>query len=170
MLFDLNRCSVLRRSSQCHFPALVGVFSCGYLHFGLLGLVPAFLSELARHFAVAPTALTPRLSSGEVLLSFLSFVCCTVSTGTTPAFLLILCSSCNLLLPIKQYGEVPVEIRGSSHVCTGKCSNPYGEVHILRTGKFTSFRRFPWLNAHKRTGKFTPKGFNTVRESSQEPS
>jgi hypothetical protein len=47
------------------------------------------------------------------------------------------------LLPIKQYGEVHVEIRGSSHVCTGKCSDLYGEVHILRTGKFLSEDRFP---------------------------
>jgi hypothetical protein len=51
--------------------------------------------------------------------------------------------SCNLLLPIKQYGEVHVEIRGSSHACTGKYSDPYGEVHILRTGKFISDHRFP---------------------------
>jgi hypothetical protein len=62
---------------------------------------------------------------------------------TTPVSLLFSCISCNLLLPIKEYGEVHVEIRGSSHVCTGKCSDLYGEVHILRTGKFTSDHRFP---------------------------
>ena len=68
---------------------------------------------------------------------------CTASTGTTPVSLLSSCISCNLLLPIKEYGEVHVEIRGSSHDCTGKCSDSYREVHICRTGKFTPNLRFP---------------------------
>ena len=45
------------------------------------------------------------------------------------------CISCYLLLPIKEYGEVLVEIRGSSHACTGKFTCLYGEVHKERTGK-----------------------------------
>ena len=70
------------------------------------------------------------------------FEACTVSTEPTPAFLLISCISCNLLLPIKRYGEVLVEIRGSSHSGTGKFSCLYGEIHILRTGKFTPVPSF----------------------------
>jgi hypothetical protein len=63
-----------------------------------------------------------------------------------PQVLLLLCSlvlllSCNLLLPIKEYGEVHVEIRGSSHLCTGKFTSPYGEVHIYVRG--SSLLRYP---------------------------
>ena len=79
----------------------------------------------------------------------------TDSTEPTPAVLLISCTSCNLLLPIKQYGEVHVEIRGSSQVRTGKFTHVYGEVHMLRTGKFTSLLAFQQQKSQKRTGKFT---------------
>ena len=93
---------------------------------------------------------------GFVLALFLGrlFVC-TAYTGTTPVSLLSSCISCNLLLPIKGYGEVHVEIRGSSRVCTGKCSTSYGEVHTWRTGKFTQNLRFPQQVLQKCTGKFT---------------
>ncbi len=79
----------------------------------------------------------------------------TDSTEPTPALLLISCNSCNLLLPIKQYGEVHVEIRGSSQVRTGKFTQVYGEVHMLRTGKFTTLLGFQRPKTQKRTGKFT---------------
>ena len=79
----------------------------------------------------------------------------TDSTEPTPALLLISCNSCNLLLPIKQYGEVHVEIRGSSQVRTGKFTQVYGEVHMPRTGKFTSLLAFQQPTSQKRTGKFT---------------
>jgi hypothetical protein len=81
--------------------------------------------------------------NGLVGVFLLSLFVAQLPQPTTPVSLLFSCISCNLLLPIKEYGEVHVEIRGSSHVCTGKCSELYGEVHTLRTGKFISDHRFP---------------------------
>jgi hypothetical protein len=80
-----------------------------------------------------------------LLPSLGSFCCClflpyeiaTDSTEPTPVSLLFSCTSCNLLLPIKQYGEVHVEIRGSSQGCTWKFTFAYVEVHKTRTWKCT---------------------------------
>ena len=46
------------------------------------------------------------------------------------------------MLPIKQYGEVHVEIQGGSQIRTVKFTLPYGEVHRNCTGKFTKVLGF----------------------------
>jgi hypothetical protein len=127
----------------------------------------------ARCSETTQTVPTPPPLSGRFLFLLLLFeaaIRCTASTGTTPGSLLSSCISCNLLLPIKGYGEVHVEIRGSSHDCTGKCSDSYGEVHTRRTGKFTPNLRFPQRILQKRTAKFIPNHplvlFHGVRGSS----
>ncbi len=124
---------------------VVGFGSLSYL-FQVAG-APTSLSERGRTYLWAyrfrsMASIFIRKAFAGVLIS--SALCsCTVSTDPTLVLLLIFCNSCNLLLPIKQYGEVHVEIRGSSQVCTGKFTRGYGEVHILRTGKFTPFSSFP---------------------------
>jgi hypothetical protein len=100
--------------------------------------------------------------NGLVGVFLLSLFVAQLPQPTTPVSLLFSCISCNLLLPIKEYGEVHVEIRGSSHVCTGKCSDLYGEVHILRTGKFILDHRFPKPPFAKTYGEVHAKRFQTL--------
>ena len=57
-------------------------------------------------------------------------------------FLLFSCSLVISCFLIKAYGEVHVDIRGSSHFCTGKFTKTYGEVHISVRGSSSAAARF----------------------------
>ncbi len=83
------------------------------------------------------------------------FVPCTRSLQTPPLSaaptLAVLLFSCPLVIScflIKAYGEVRVDIRESSHLCTGKFTRAYGEVHRL-------WRVFSWSVEDICTGKCT---------------
>ena len=79
---------------------------------------------------------------------------CTACTGKSPVALLYSCISCNLLLLIKQYVEVHVEIRGSSQKRTGKSEALYVEVHNEKPGSSLWFLDIRNATVDERTGRF----------------
>ena len=83
-----------------------------------------------------------------------SFSGCTACTGNSPVALLYSCISCNLLLLIKQYVEVHVEIRGSSQKHTGKSEVSYVEVHNEKPGSSLWFLDIRNATVDERTGRF----------------
>ena len=85
---------------------------------------------------------------------FFPFSGCTACTGNSPVALLYLCISCNLLLLIKQYVEVHVEIRGSSQKRTGKSEVSYVEVHNEKPGSSLWFLDIRNATVDERTGRF----------------
>ena len=83
-----------------------------------------------------------------------SFSACTACTGKSPVALLYSCISCNLLLLIRQYVEVHVEIRGSSQKHTGKSEALYVEVHKKKPGSSLLFLDIRNATVDERTGRF----------------
>ena len=110
----------------CHFLALV--WGCAVLgtFFGAAGAPTSFFERSSGSLWAYRYRLMTLTFIRKAFSLFLIPECPALSTASTdsteptPAVLLISCTSCNLLLPIKEYGEVHVEIRGSSQIRTGK--------------------------------------------------